>query len=114
MTASFASRRVSGVTIIDVTGRITLGAPSHGLREAISGAMKDGATNILLNLAGVDYLDSSGIGELVGGVRSTKAQGVTLKLLGVSKRIQDLLKLTKVLPLFECFSDEAGAIAGFQ
>jgi anti-sigma B factor antagonist len=111
LSASFSSRRISGVIIIDVAGRVTLGAPSNGMRESIEGALKNGAAGILLNLADVDYIDSSGIGELVSGLRRAKLQGASLKLLNVSRRIQDLLKLTKVFPLFECVDHEASDVS---
>jgi anti-sigma B factor antagonist len=113
LNASFVSRQVSGVTVIDISGRVTLGDPAEGLREAVETALKEGATRILLNLAAVNYVDSSGIAALLFSLRTAKEQGASLKLLNLSRRIQDLLKLTGVLPLFECLGDEAAAVSSF-
>jgi anti-sigma B factor antagonist len=102
------------VAVIDISGRVTLGGPSNGLRDAVETALRDGATGILLNLAAVDYVDSSGIGELMVSLRTAKERGLPLKLLNVPRRIQDLLKLTKVKLLFECLGDEAAAVSSFE
>jgi anti-sigma B factor antagonist len=113
LSTSFPSRQVSSVTIIDVSCPITFGEPSSEMRGAIATALKEGATKILLNLAEVNYMDSSGIGELLIGLRAARSRGSSLKLLNLSRRVQDLLKLTKVLTCFECFNDEPSAIASF-
>ena len=113
MSTNFLTRQVSGVTIIVISGRITLGEPSNDMKEAIAAALKGGSTRILINLAEVSYMDSAGIGELLGGLRAAQSHGASIRLLNVSRRVQDLLKLTNVIALFECFDDEASAIAGF-
>ncbi len=102
------------MTVIDVTGPITLGEPTHNLRQNIGAALQEGTAKILLNLAEVKYMDSAGIGMLLAGTRDAKAKGCSLKLLHLDRRVQDLLSITKVITLFECFSDETAAIASFS
>ena len=112
-TNSVATRRVSDVTVIDVFGRITLGRGSSALRDAVITVLSDGQTKMLINLTGVEYVDSSGVAELVWAVQNAKTRGADLKLTGLSRRVTDLLTLTKVLPLFDVSESEATAIAGF-
>jgi anti-sigma B factor antagonist len=103
---TFSIRRFSGTSIIDVSGRLTMGAPCDGLHHAIASALKDGAGIVILNLARVDYIDSAGIGELVNGIRAAAGHRSFLKLMKVSRRVHDILKSTAVLSLFECLKDE--------
>jgi anti-sigma B factor antagonist len=110
-----ATHRDAGeVTVVDVSGRITLGDGSALLRTTIRGLLDDQRTRILLNLADVDYIDSSGIGELVSGFTAVKNRGGDLKLLQLTKRVRDLLQITKLYTVFEVFTDEAVAIRSFQ
>jgi anti-sigma B factor antagonist len=104
---------VGGVQVIDVVGRITLGEGASALRENIRGLVAQGAKKILLNLSEVSYIDSSGIGELVSGFTSVANQGGVLKLLGLTKRVKDLLQITKLYTVFEVFDDETTAIRSF-
>jgi anti-sigma B factor antagonist len=98
---------------MDVTGRITLGEGSSALRDALHSAIEAGNKKILLNLGEVNYIDSSGIGELVAGFTSVSNQGGTLKLLNLTKRVQDLLQITKLYTVFDVHEDEAHAIKSF-
>lgn len=107
------SRTVEDVAIIDVTGRITLGDGSAALREAIRKVIDGGTKKILLNLHGVGYIDSSGLGELVGTYSSVRNQGGQVRLVNPSKRIQDLLQLTRLSAVFDVQMDEASAIQSF-
>jgi len=109
-TASFTSRTVSGIPVIDVTGRLTLGQPVERLRAAVRSALIDGVKTLILNLDALEYIDSAGIGELVATVRFVTASGASLKLVRLPRRIHDLLRLTAVLPLFEIRPDEASAL----
>lgn len=113
MSAKLSPRQVGDVTVIDVSGRITLGEGSSNLREGIRELMAKGSKKVLLNLGEVSYIDSSGIGELVSGFTSVANQGGQLKLLNLTKRVQDLLQITKLYTVFEVFDDEAKAVRSF-
>jgi anti-sigma B factor antagonist len=111
---SIASREVDGVTVLDLNGRITLGEGSVQLRDAIRDLIGKGQKNILLNLSEVNYIDSSGLGELVSAYTTARNQGAALKLLGLSKKVNDLLQLTKLYTVFDIYDDEASAIASYK
>ena len=114
MALSIASREVDGVTVLDLNGRITLGEGSVQLRDAIRDLIGKGQKNILLNLSEVNYIDSSGLGELVSAYTTARNQGAALKLLGLSKKVNDLLQLTKLYTVFDIYDDEASAIASYK
>ena len=114
MALTIASREVDGVIILDLNGRITLGEGSVQLRDAIRGLISKGQKNILLNLADVNYIDSSGLGELVSAFTTAKNQQAEVKLLKLSKKVHDLLQLTKLYTVFDIKDDEAAAIASFK
>lgn len=111
---TIASREIDGVTVVDLSGRITLGEGSVQLRDAIRDLISKGQKRILLNLGEVSYIDSSGLGELVSAYTTSKNQGATLKLLRLTKKVHDLLQLTKLYTVFDIFDDEASAIASFK
>ncbi len=114
MALTIASREVDGVTVLDLSGRITLGEGSVQLREAIRDLIGKGSKNILLNLGDVSYIDSSGLGELVSAFTTSKNQGANLKLLGLTKKVKDVLQLTKLYTVFDIYDDEASAIASYK
>lgn len=114
MSVKLNSRQVGDVTVLDVSGRITLGEGSSALRDALRDLVSKGHKKILLNLGEVSYIDSSGIGELVSGFTSVSNQGGQLKLLGLTKRVKDLLQITKLYTVFEVHDDEAAAIRSFS
>jgi len=107
-------RQVDSVIVIDVSGRITLGEGCAQLRELIRDQLSKGHKQILLNLADVTYIDSSGIGELVSAFTAVSNQGGQLKLLKLTKKVHDLLQITKLYTVFDIHDDEAKAIASFQ
>ncbi|HKE33698.1 MAG TPA: STAS domain-containing protein [Candidatus Acidoferrum sp.] len=110
-----ATHRDAGpVTVVDLSGRITLGDGSALLRKTIRGLLADERTKILLNLADVDYIDSSGIGELVSGFTAVKNRGGDLKLLQLTKKVRDLLQITKLYTVFDVYSDENSALGSFR
>jgi len=109
-----STRQVDGVTIVDLSGRITLGEGSVVLRDTIKDLLGKGQKKILLNLGDVSYIDSSGIGELVSAFTSVRNQGGELKLLHLTKKVHDLLQITKLYTVFDVKDDEAGAIAAFS
>jgi anti-sigma B factor antagonist len=111
MTAT--TRKIEGVNIVDLSGRITIGEGTVVLRDTVRNLLLRNEKNILLNLADVSYIDSSGIGELVSSFTTVGNQGGKLKLLSLTKKVHDLLSITKLLTVFEVFDDEARAIQSF-
>jgi anti-sigma B factor antagonist len=109
-----STRQVDGVTIVDLSGRITLGEGSVVLRDSIKDLLGKGQKKILLNLGDVSYIDSSGIGELVSAFTSVRNQGGELKLLHLTKKVHDLLQITKLYTVFDVKDDEATAIGAFS
>jgi anti-sigma B factor antagonist len=107
------TRQVDGVTILDLSGRITLGEGSVQLRDSVRDLLAKGSKLILLNLGDVNYIDSSGIGELVSAYTTVRNQGGELKLLNLTKKVHDLLQITKLYTVFDVKDDEASAIASF-
>src|SRR3981081_3311062 len=100
------TRQVGDVSVMDATGRITLGEGSSIFRETLRELVTKGQKKVLLNLADVSYIDSSGIGELVSGFTTVTNQGGQLKLLNLNKRVQDLLQITKLYTVFDQFSGD--------
>jgi anti-sigma B factor antagonist len=111
---SIKEREANGVTVLDLSGRITIGEGSVQLREAVRKLLDSGKKKILLNLAGITYVDSSGIGELVSCYTTTGNHGGQLKLLNLTKKIRDLLSITKLLTVFDSYDDEGQALASFK
>jgi anti-sigma B factor antagonist len=109
-----STRQVDGITIVDLSGRITLGEGSVVLRDTIKDLLGKGQKKILLNLGDVSYIDSSGIGELVSAFTSVRNQGGELKLLNLTKKVHDLLQITKLYTVFDVKDDEAAAIGAFS
>jgi anti-sigma B factor antagonist len=114
MALTIASREIDGVAVLDLSGRITLGEGSVQLRDAVRGLISKGAKSILLNMGDVNYVDSSGLGELVSAFTTAKNQGAEVKLLNLTKKVHDLLQLTKLYTVFDVKDDEASAIASFK
>ena len=107
-------RHVGNVAIVDLSGRITLGEGSGTVRSAIKELVMEGRKNILLNLAGVTYLDSAGLGELVGSYASVGNAGGQIKLLNTQGKVKDLLAVTKLYTVFVTFDNEAEALRSFS
>ena len=114
MSLKSSARQVDGITILDLSGRITLGEGSVVLRDTIREVLGKGEKKILLNLGDVTYIDSSGIGELVSAFTTTKNQGGELKLLNLTKKVNDLLQITKLYTVFDVKDDEASAVKSFK
>ena len=108
-----STREIDGVTIMDLSGRITLGEGSVVLRDVVRDLLSKDKKKILANLADVSYIDSSGIGELVSAFTTVKNQGGELKLLNLTKKVHDLLQITKLYTVFDVKEDEATAIKSF-
>ena len=114
MTMKASTRQVDGVTVVDLSGRITLGEGSVILRDTVRDLIGKGDKKILLNLGDVTYIDSSGIGELVSAFTTVRNQGGELKLLRLTKKVHDLLQITKLYTVFDVRDDETQAIASFK
>ncbi len=114
MSVKLTSRQVGDVTVLDAAGRITLGEGASAFRNAIRDLVASGKKKVLLNLGEVSYIDSSGIGELVSGFTTVTNSGGQLKLVGLSKRVKDLLQITKLYTVFEVFDDETEAVRSFS
>jgi anti-sigma B factor antagonist len=108
------ARDAYGIVIIDLSGRITLGEGSALLRETVRDLLGKGRKKILLNLADVNYIDSSGIGELVTAFTTARNHGGELKLLHLTKKVHDLLQITKLYTVFDVHNDEVAAAASFR
>lgn len=107
------TRTANGVTILDIHGKITIGEGSAEVRNTIRDLLEGGRKNILLNLEDVSYVDSSGIGELVSSYTTVNNQGGQLKLLNLTKKLRELLAITKLLTVFDCYEDEEEAVQSF-
>ncbi len=113
MSVKLTIRQVGDVTVVDAAGRITLGEGASTFRDTIRDLATKGDKKILVNLSDVSYIDSSGIGEMVSGFTTVTNHGGQLKLLGLNKRVKDLLQITKLYTVFEVFEDEASAVRSF-
>jgi anti-sigma B factor antagonist len=111
---NISERQAGDVTILDMSGKITIGEGSVALRTAIRRLLEEGKKKILLNLAGVGYIDSSGIGELVSSYTAINKDGGQLKLLNLTQKLQDLLTITKLLTVFDVYEGEAEALESFK
>jgi len=109
-----SNRQINGVTVVDMSGRITLGEGSVVLRDSIRDLVAKGQKKILLNLGDVTYIDSSGIGELVSAFTTVRNQGGELKLLNLTKKVHDLLQITKLYTVFDIKDDETAAVGSFK
>ena len=109
-----SERQAGDVTILDLSGEVRIGDSSVALRDSIRKLADTGKTKVLLNLAGVKYIDSTGIGELIANYTTITRKGGQLKLLKLTDRIQNLLVITKLVTVFDSFEDEGEALKSFQ
>lgn len=114
MTAVVKTRRLDDVVILDINGRLTLGEGTVTLRTAVQKLLEEGDRKLVMNLAEVDYVDSGGLGELITAFTTVRAHGGQLKLLNLTRRIQDLLQITKLLTVFDSFDSETEAIKSMR
>jgi anti-sigma B factor antagonist len=114
MSAKIGMRQVEGTTVLEVSGRITLGEGGVTLRDSIQDALKSGATKLIVDMGGVNYMDSSGVGELTAAYTSARNKGCEVKLLHLTKRIDDLMQITKLATIFDIYSNEQQALSSFQ
>jgi anti-sigma B factor antagonist len=114
VSVKLTTRQVGDVTVVDASGRITLGEGASTFRDTVRELVSSGHKKLLLNLGEVSYIDSSGIGEMVSAFTSVANQSGSMKLLNLTKRVQDLLQITKLYTVFEVFDDEAHAVRSFS
>ena len=114
MSMAITLRRFDDVVVLDLSGRITIGEGTLMLRDRIQKMLEEGEVKFLLNLSEVDYIDSSGLGELVSSFTTVKSQAGTLKLLSLTRRVRDLMQITKLLTVFDVFDDETEALKSFR
>jgi anti-sigma B factor antagonist len=114
MSLKMRTREVNGIVIVDLSGQLTLGEASAALRDEVRDQAGHGFRNILLNLADVTYIDSAGLGELTAAYTSVKNRGGHLKLLNLTKRVHDLMQITKLYTVFDVYDDEKKGIASFS
>ena len=107
-------RVVNGVSVLDLSGKIVLGEGDGQVRDRIKDLLADGQRKILLNLGDVTYIDSAGLGALISSYTTTKREGGSLKLMNLTKRIQDLLAITKLITVFDTYDSEAEAVDSFS
>ena len=113
MSLKVATREVKDIIIIDLNGRLTMGEACAAIRDEVLDQAGHGYKKILLNLADVSYIDSAGLGELTGSYTSMKNRGGQLKLLNLTKKVHDLMQITKLYTVFDVYDDEKTAIASF-
>jgi anti-sigma B factor antagonist len=111
---TITTREVSHVTVVDINGRITLGEETGQLRDTVRNLIAAGKKKIVLNLAQVDFIDSSGVGELVSSFTAVRNAGGDLKLFSLSKKVQDVLNVTKLYTIFDIKEDEFTAVKSFD
>jgi anti-sigma B factor antagonist len=109
-----SERAVGGVTILDVSGHVTMNDGSDQLRDKVKAVLQAGKKQLLVNLSEVAYMDSAGLGELVQAYSTVTRQGGSLKLVNPTKRLTDLLVITKLITVFDTFDDEPTAVASFE
>lgn len=109
-----STRQVGAVVIVDISGRIVLGEESAALRNLVCELLSQGHNKILFNLSDVNYIDSSGLGGLVGSFTSVRKQGGDLKLLNLTNKVHDLMQITRLYTVFDIMDDEAAAVKSFS
>lgn len=113
MSLKMSNREVNGVIIIDLSGQLTMGEACAAIRDEVRDQTGQGFKKILLNLANISYIDSAGLGELTAAFTSVRNRGGELKLLNLTKRVHDLMQITKLYTVFDVHDDEKKAIASF-
>ena len=114
MSANINIHHVEGVTVLEVSGRIVLGDGGVALRDSIQHALKFGTKKLVVDLGGVNYMDSSGLGELTNAYTSAKARGCDVKLARLTRKLDNLMLITKLATVFDIYPDEVEAVAAFS
>ena len=114
MNMATSNRQVDGVTIVDISGRIELGEESAAMRDLISDLLSQGHKQILLNLGAVDYIDSAGLGSLIGALASVRRHGGEVKLLNLPDKVVDVMQITRLYTVFDIVTGEAAGVNSFS
>ena len=114
MSLSLKTRRVEDVSVLELSGKLTIGEPVLLLRDTLRSALTDGERKFILNLGDVNYIDSSGLGELVSSYTTIRNKGGDVKLLKLTSKTKDLLQMTKLLTVFDVYDDEGKAISALK
>ena len=114
MKVQITNREVDGVTVVTLEGRIVLGEESHSFREKLKSLLVEGKKKIVLNMAGIKYIDSSGLGALVAAHYSAKTQSASMRLCNLGGKFYEVLQITKSLTVFDVYDSEAAAVDSFQ
>jgi anti-sigma B factor antagonist len=114
MSVKINIRETENAVILEATGRVTLGASGPSLQGGVRDLLDSGHKNIVLDLGGVTFLDSSGLGQLVGSYAGTVSRGCEIRLLNLNKRVYDLMQITKLYTVFRIYTDEATAVKSFE
>jgi anti-sigma B factor antagonist len=114
MKVQITNREVDGVTVVTLEGRIVLGEESHSFREKLKSLLVEGKKKIVLNMAGIKYIDSSGLGALVAAHYSAKTQSASMRLCNLGGKFYEVLQITKLLTVFDVYDSEAAAVDSFQ
>jgi len=114
MTVKMINSEVDGVFVVTLAGRIVLGEESNSLREKVRSLLAEGKKKIVLNMAGVKYIDSSGLGILVASHVSAKTQGASVRLCNLGEKFHEIMQITKLLTVFDVYDTEAAAVSSFQ
>jgi anti-sigma B factor antagonist len=114
MSAKITIHQKEGATVLEANGRITLGEGGVTLRDAIQDALQTGTKKLVLDMGGVSYMDSSGVGELTAAYTSARNKGCEVKLLHLTRRMDDLMQITKLATIFDIYSDEQQALSSFK
>jgi anti-sigma B factor antagonist len=114
MKVQITNREVDGVTVVTLEGRIVLGEESHAFREKLKSLLVEGKKKIVLNMAGIKYIDSSGLGALVAAHYSAKTQSASMRLCNLGGKFYEVLQITKLLTVFDVYDSEAAAVDSFQ
>jgi anti-sigma B factor antagonist len=114
MSAKINIRHMEGVTVLEVSGRIVLGEGGVTFRDSIQDALKTGAKKLVVDMGGVNYMDSSGLGELTNAYTSAKATGCDVKLARLTRKLDNLMQITKLATIFDIYPDKVEAVAAFS
>ena len=114
MALRMTDRDVSGVTVLEIEGRIVLGEESNAFREKVKSLLAAGKKKVVLNMATVSYIDSAGLGTLVATFHSARSQGATLKLANLGQKFKEVLQVTKLMTVFDTYENEALAVSSFR
>ena len=114
MPIKMTNREVDGVSVVELDGRIVLGEESNSLRETLKGLLANGKKKIVLNMANIKYIDSSGLGSLVAGHVTAKSQGASVRLCHLGQKFHEVMQMTKLLTVFDVYDTEAAAVRSFH